>query len=95
MGPGLKKLVETTVQPELAIGRMIADHRLRRYSDRVLEAFGQEPGDTMYHVMNAITRTANGLEDPEARERLQRVGGAITDEANSERCTLCYQTLRN
>lgn len=63
--------------------RVVSRHDLtKRQGTAIREAFGIEPGDTLYAAINAITRAGNDIRlDLEARRQLQELGGSILEAA--------------
>lgn len=81
-------LGEINVPDMLAAFERIA-HRYgltRDQEDAVKEAYTIERGDTLYHVVNSLTRAGNSKSVAlDAREQLQRVGGRIMEGAKKGR----------
>lgn len=50
-----------------------------RYIPLILEAFNMEPGNTEWHIVNAITRFATHSAEKSLRERLQREAGRMVE----------------
>lgn len=78
-----------------AFGRTFKEFKIpSRLQEIVKEAFLVEPGDTYEALVNAITRSANLVEDPNDRISLQTVAGELVQD-NRHRCERCFNVLSN
>jgi hypothetical protein len=68
-------------EPVKALERIVSRYELaEEEGGAVVRAFGTEPGDTLFHVINALTRAGNDNALPvESRHKLQNLGGRLTD----------------
>lgn len=62
-----------------------------RFTDAVVMAYGEEPDQSAWGVLNAFTRAANNVENYEMAERLWSVGGKMLTEGLS--CPTCARML--
>jgi hypothetical protein len=68
-------------QPEQALERVAQRYELAEpESEAVHNAYRREPGETLFHVINALTRAGNDNALPvDSRHKLQSLGGRLTD----------------
>jgi hypothetical protein len=93
--PQIRATTEHTVDPAEYLDRYVELNRIPQdVADLIFTAFRTEPGTTLYHIVQALTRAANVLpEDSRWISRLRRMGGRMTDEAQIPRCDHCLHKL--
>lgn len=78
---------------DVTIRKIAKTHRL---SDDVVDAvrasFATEPGDSLYYVVQALTRAANTQPSP-IDNRLRRVAAALVDRVDENQCPSCLTAL--
>jgi hypothetical protein len=72
--------VDMALNVAALISRMPEDDRSRFFT-RIFDQFLKSANHSRFDLMNAVTATARNLTDPEARWRLEELGGAIPFEA--------------
>ena len=72
-------------EPLRVIEKVVEHYELtQEQRDQTESAFDIEPGDTLYHAVNAITRAGNSADLAlESRRQLQEVGGKIIEAVSS------------